>query len=400
MTIPHYLKRFDELLSDLAAELDVPPSKYREAKDRYDAVGAWLGEDGSELAEYNPAIYPQGSFALGTAIRPVGEGDYDVDAVCLLEIEASETTQQQLKAMVGDRLKHPSSRYKRMIDPEEGGRRCWTIKYADESKFHLDILPSVPDDYAWLIALGVPEEWAKSAICITDRETWKTDLNWPRSNPKGYAAWFKERMQERLYEQKLALARAERAEVEEIEDFEVRTPLQRMIQLLKRHRDVRYDGDDDKPISIIITTLAARSYDNELTLGEAMLNVGPRMRQNIELRDNTFWVANPVNPHENFADKWAETPRKAEIFFHWLEAIEREHEDLLTESGFRQVGSYLTTTYGARESKAALARYASRGSATATTAGAPAVILTGRKTDEPQRPRIELPPNPSKPWGP
>ena len=159
-----------------------------------------------------------------------------------LEIEASETTQQQLKAMVGDRLKHPSSRYKRMIDPEEGGRRCWTIKYADESKFHLDILPSVPDDYAWLIALGVPEEWAKSAICITDRETWKTDLNWPRSNPKGYAAWFKERMQERLYEQKLALARAERAEVEEIEDFEVRTPLQRMIQLLKRHRDVRYDG--------------------------------------------------------------------------------------------------------------------------------------------------------------
>ena len=29
------------ILADLANELDVPPSKYEDAKERYDAVGEW-----------------------------------------------------------------------------------------------------------------------------------------------------------------------------------------------------------------------------------------------------------------------------------------------------------------------------------------------------------------------
>ena len=57
-------KRLNRILKDLADEIDVPPSKYREARQRYDAVGTWLDEDGSELARYQPSIYPQGSFAL------------------------------------------------------------------------------------------------------------------------------------------------------------------------------------------------------------------------------------------------------------------------------------------------------------------------------------------------
>ena len=63
-------KRLHRILTDLAEELDVPPSKYREAKKRYDAVGTWLDADDSELACYEPSIYPQGSFALGTAVKP------------------------------------------------------------------------------------------------------------------------------------------------------------------------------------------------------------------------------------------------------------------------------------------------------------------------------------------
>ena len=146
------------ILRDVADELDVPPSKYREAKDHYDAVGTWLGKDDSELAPFDPVIYPQGSFALGTAVRPLGDDDYDVDAVCLLQMDEAEVTQQTLKAMIGRRLKHPDSRYRNMLDPRDGGRRCWTIKYADASKFHLDVLPAIPDDYRWLLGLGVPEE--------------------------------------------------------------------------------------------------------------------------------------------------------------------------------------------------------------------------------------------------
>ena len=392
-------KRLNRILRDLADEIDVPPSKYREAKEHYDAVGAWLGDDDSDLAPHDPTIYPQGSFALGTAVRPLGDDEYDVDAVCLLQLPQDQVTQQRLKALVGDRLKHTRSRYKHMIDPADGGRRCWTIQYADASKFHLDVLPAIPDEHGWLVTLGVPEAWAQNAICLTDRKTWNGDADWPRSNPKGYVAWFKDRMRVRLDEAKRALAMERRAEVETIEDFDVRTPLQRLIQVLKRHRDVRYNGDDDKPISIIITTLAAQAYDNEADLADAILNVVPRMRQSIEQRYGVWWVRNPVNPQENFADKWAETPRKAELFFKWIEAVEQEHQNLLRDDGWSGVGDYLGEAFGHRDAKAAIERYAVRerrqpGAAVAT----PAVIIP-RKSEQSATPKIELPSNPGKPWG-
>lgn len=44
--------------------------------------------------------------------------------------------------------------------------------------------------------------------------------------------------------------------------------LQRIVQILKRHRDIMFNGDEDKPISIIITTLASRAYRGETNLSK------------------------------------------------------------------------------------------------------------------------------------
>lgn len=393
------IKQLSEVLSNLADELDVPPSKYAEAKAHYDAVAAWLGENGSELAPYAPTIYPQGSFAIGTAVRPVGADDYDVDAVCLLTIGAALTDPKNLKGMVGARLLHPASRYKHMIDPPTGGRRCWTIKYADASKFHLDVLPAIPDGWEWLVLLGVPQELAQHAIRITDRTTWDQPGHWPRSNPRGYTEWFKSRMAFRLDEAKRLLAVEKRADVTGIEDYEVRTPLQRLIQILKRHRDVRYNGDDDKPVSIIITTLAAAAYDNEADTADALLSVVPRMRGLVTQERGGWVIRNPVNPRENFADKWAEKPRKAELFFEWLNAVEREHRALLTDRGWEGVQPYLTETYGERDANAAVAKYASRYPQRMAAGAAAPFVLVPKKTDVAPRTPAELPASPSKPWG-
>src|SRR2546423_1423961 len=38
--------------------------------------------------------------------------------------------------------------------------------------------------------------------------------------------------------------------------------LNRTVQLLKRHRDKMFEGDKDAPISAIIATLSARSYQH------------------------------------------------------------------------------------------------------------------------------------------
>lgn len=395
-----------EILRDLADTLDVPPSKYEEAKEHYQAVGDWLGAEDSELAPFDPQIYAQGSFALGTAVRPLGEDEYDVDAVCLLDLTTAQVTQKQLKEMVGRRLKHPASRYKDMIDPAEGGRRCWTIQYADGSKFHLDVLPCVLDDSRWFVGMDIPPAITEHAIRLTDKSTPEYALGWPqgfsdptRSNPKGYAAWFRDRMQVRLLEAKKAYAMEKRAEVEEIEDYQVRTPLQRVIQVLKRHRDVRYNGDDDKPISIIITTLAAQAYANEADIYDAIVNIVPGMRNHIGKRNGVWWVGNPVNPLENFADKWQEHPRKAKLFFEWLDVLEAEYQQIVTDAGFEKVGTYLAESYGQRDAKTAMTKYASRqvGKASAVP-GVPVILVPKRNVpDEPSYANIKVT-QPSKPW--
>lgn len=402
----HNRKQVSQILEDLAETLDVPPSKYEEAKDHYQAVGDWLGDEDSELAQFNPQIYPQGSFALGTAVRPLGEDEYDVDAVCLLDLTTTQVTQKQLKDMVGHRLKHPNSRYRKKIEPTEGGCRCWTIQYADESQFHLDVLPCILDNSRWLIGLHVPLAIAEHAIRLTDKKTPEYATGWPhngndptRSNPKGYAMWFRDRMRVRLLEAKTVIAIEKRASVEEIEDYQVRTPLQRAVQILKRHRDIRYNGDDDKPISVIITTLAAHAYDNEADLYEAIMNIVPGMRNHIEQRDGIWWIPNPVNPLENFADKWREQPRKAEVFFEWLNALEAEYHHIVTDEGFEKVGTYLAESYGQRDAKAALIKYASRQVGQSDSVPGSPVILVPKRggSNEPSYANIKVTGS-SKPW--
>src|SRR5690606_1565647 len=57
----------------------------------------------------------------------------------------------------------------------------------------------------------------------------------------------------------------------------------------------------------------------------------------IEDRSGTAWVANPVNPAENFADKWAEVPRKRDSFYRWLDQARQDFALYLRASTFDQV---------------------------------------------------------------
>lgn len=345
-----------QLLMDLAEELDVPPSKYEEAADHYMAVGDWLNAEGSELARFGPVIYPQGSFGLGTAVKPIGDGDYDVDAVCLLEDPPFGLNQRRLKAMVGDRLKAHDT-YKRLLEPE--GRRCWTLKYADASRFHLDVLPAVPHR-------GLDQQ--EAAIHITDNQEPLTF--WGDSNPKGYQEWFKDRMKVVFARQRELAAMAKTASVEEIPEYEVRTPLQRLIQILKRYRDLHYGQDEDKPISIIITTLAAQAYDNEPDLYQALVKVIPGMKAQITYKNGAAQIPNPVIPTENFADKWQEHPRKQQVFFEWLARVEAFGRVLAEAGTATDLQAVLDEHFGKDVSNATMTKVASRKALLAKAGGA------------------------------
>lgn len=137
-------KQFGEILETLGETLDITETQYNTAVSSYGAVGEWLAKPESSLAPYKPVVRPQGSFMLGTMIKPICEDDdLDIDLVCELTGKNPRWTQYHLKQVVGNRLK-ANETYKNMLDGE--GRRCWTLMYSDSANYHMDILPSLVEN--------------------------------------------------------------------------------------------------------------------------------------------------------------------------------------------------------------------------------------------------------------
>lgn len=328
----------ESVLQKIHEAIDMPPDIHETVIKKYQALGAWLDRSDSNIKPFEPFVAPQGSVLLGTANRPVGKNEeYDVDIICRLLTRKLEITQSDLKQAVGREIQAYASAHDMNHEPEDN-RRCWTLHYADDHRFHMDILPCLPDAERYrrkLMESGYQvladnSLLTSEAIAITDKthpNYKKLSDDWPTSNPLGFAAWFFERMAERVLAEKRNLVRDSELydKVEDVPNHEVKTTLQKAIQLLKRHRDTMFaDDPEHKPISIIITTLAARAYGNEASLVEALSIILQTMENFIEERNGISWVANPVNPDENFADKWVEVPERKAAFERWLSTAKRD----------------------------------------------------------------------------
>lgn len=313
------MKPESEILEELVATLDIPPSAYEKATQRYTDIGQWFSRTESVCSKHDPHIYPQGSFRLGTVVRPLDEDTgYDLDMGCRLRrgIAKSSHTQKQLKHLVGDDLEE--YRVARQIENElEEMHRCWRLPYKDKLNFHIDAVPSIPEEIQrrqmlkeTMVQAGVSSTLADAvanhAGAITDdRHPNYTSLatDWRISNSEGFARWFESRMKlaTLLMEKRAIEARV--ATIDQLPATEWKSPLQRTVQILKRHRDVMFQEDPDgQPISVIITTLAARAYRGEQELVDALDRVLSDMGEYI--LPNKPRVPNPVNPAEDFADKW------------------------------------------------------------------------------------------------
>ena len=167
-----------EEIKKLIEEIDVSDSNYEKATNRYNSIANYIKK--SELDSDKPDIYLQGSFKLGTAIKPLTQdGVYDIDIVCnLTKLRRQNQSQFSLKYDLGEVVKRYSQSQSMSNDPEES-KRCWTLKYVDEDNFHIDILPSVPLN-----------EKDDGYIAITDKTKsnyFDVSYDWETSNPKGYA---------------------------------------------------------------------------------------------------------------------------------------------------------------------------------------------------------------------
>lgn len=363
-------KQFNEIFEELSRNLDITATQYQTAVNSYQAVGKWLADEKSLLAPYLPDILPQGSFLLGTMIKPILDTDeLDVDLVCRLSGKQASWTQFDLKHIVGDRLKE-SDTYKKMLDEE--GRRCWTLNYSNTFNYHMDILPSiVSSGYKVILekafSLSDNQTIDNTALRITDHKndnyyTEQDPNNWDKSNPFGYAVWF-QRQCSIPSRKTLFLSEA----INPLPKFqEEKLPLQRVVQILKRHRDIMFKGHDDKPISIIITTLSAKAYQKETDIILAIYNIVNSLETMIDIRfspkhgKNIEWISNPVNDEENFADKWPENPSKRENFYKWVEKLKQDLNTLHGQKGIQRIQETFSKSFGDDLSKITFGKIADR----------------------------------------
>lgn len=332
--------QLNDLYERIVKTIDISNEMFDVAEKEYTDLGNWIDQ---ATPQYKILIYSQGSFALGTVIKPIEDSeDYDLDLVCEFEQQYG-LSARALKCEV---VKPLLERYKKTKSDIENKRRCWHVEYEDIPNFHMDIIPAVN---------------RRSHIDITDHNEETDTYDYIGSNPLGYIEWFKNKKAERrkillenyCLEHSATLKCS--ADIDEIKEYHLKTPLQKAIQILKRHRDIMFKDDTKhlKPISIIITTIAAELYRNEDNIVDTLTNILENAEAYIKknMIGSKYHIDNPTYTgieKENFADKWNEHPERADAFFKWLKKAKTDLVDKRIYDMFRtQLAENFTHAFGA-----------------------------------------------------
>ncbi len=331
------------LLDKLCQQVEITDTQFQTAKTRYEAVGTWLSGSSSQHLD-QVQIYPQGSIALGTAIKPLAANEFDVDLVCHLPSIGHTSSAQAVKQLVGARLKEHAT-YKGMLEEKQ---RCWRINYANE--FHLDITPSILNPRCQQDGELVPD---------------KSLAEWKPTNPKGYINRFEQyaAIRPRFVLLERNFAKATYDSVEPLPEPSMTKPfLKRIVQLLKRHRDQQFVGSSRAelaPISVIITTLAGwayakcstqQTYADEFDFITAVIREMPTFIE-VEMRAGKpfYMVKNETTAGENFADKWNHDQKRAEAFYAWHADVLNSVQSLLQIEGVDQFAESLSQKFGGKK---------------------------------------------------
>ncbi|MDA8587205.1 nucleotidyltransferase [Rhodobacteraceae bacterium] len=299
-----------KFLEEICQDLDLLGEQTMRAKRAYEAVAEWLAGSLHPLLS-NIDVYPQGSTALGTAVRPLGRDEFDVDLICLILKGHAGMAPEDIKKIIGDRLREHATYAKMLVEK----KRCWRLDYAGD--FHLDLSGTI-----------------RNIQCVNGGElvTDKKLHGWHPTHPKGYRQLFEKRAQlmPRMRRMFAKTQMRDQASIEPFPDPSIpKGVLRRVVQLLKRHRDNHFLNvkEDIAPISIIITTLAMRSYDHcvgmyefddELDVLISTIRMMPHFIDKSSRDGRQYYaVWNETTQGENFADRWNLEPQRAAAFYAW-----------------------------------------------------------------------------------
>lgn len=340
----------NDIIENIIRNLDITPTMHKNAVEKYQNLAKYLESQGLECD-----IYPQGSFALGTIIKPLKNGkrsEYDLDCICLISgydhLSPKEFRENLLKIL------KESNIYSEKLKEYD---KCLTLEYSDINgvAFNIDILPAKAAEGTF--------------IYLTNKKN-TNNVDWFKSNPKGYTIWFNETNDKYPEAEKISNFLETlnfQNSVEKLPDLFERSSLQRVIQILKYHRDSYYfkrKKENKKVISAIITTLCTQiagttNYTNLNTINlleyitkKISLYAELIIKENLDQRysemkiikkTNCKWeILNPVNPADNLADSWNDDSEKPVLFFEWIKEVEKD----FSSTTDKEFASNLSNTFG------------------------------------------------------
>jgi hypothetical protein len=318
-SLPIYASDLDQLLGAGISSLDLSASERAMVIRRYHHVGDTLDAHWQTTTGENQ-VYAQGSFLLGTVTRKIhDDDDVDIDLVALRGLDKSSTSQLALKIDTGHGLskivREPESRFPVLEESD----RCWTL---DWPQMHLDVLPGIPNP-----------DGSDTGVLITDMNV----TQWQPTDPLAYARWFHDSaIADRAERDRQIVASG--VEITEVPDWQRKTNLQLVVQVLKRHRDIYFTGRLHlRPSSIVITTIAALAYKSGDDLYGSLRTVAADMADHVQYVDGRYLVENPVLPEENFADYWDSEPWRPRELGRWIEALKSDIESIPAVRGNQHV---------------------------------------------------------------
>ncbi len=251
-------KNIQEFKDFLREEVNLNKDRRERLKTSVGAVDKYLGDN---LTGYQK-MEPQGSYALGTLIKPVDDNDeYDADIQIVMNPNDDWDPKDYVNEVHGT-LKDNDT----YADKVRRKTRCATVDYAGD--FHLDVVPRVTEDGQHHVCNRIENEFEET-------------------DGTGYREWFNEKNR--------------------ITDGNLR----RVVRLLKFLRDHK---NNYSVKSILLTTLAGNAIEPEdegteavRTVADTLVTVLTRMDEYLQEHPDMPEIRNPVLSTETFNRHWDQT---------------------------------------------------------------------------------------------
>jgi hypothetical protein len=212
-----------------------------------------------EVKKYFLESFLQGSYALHTAIKPLTDGEYDVDIILSLNLK-NEGEFIEIAHYIVNWLHGRINSYKSYNNKCEAKTKCVRIAYSADLR--LDITP-VHSDEKGSDELFIPPYWDET-------------------NPRGFKAWCRkthEQSHEKFYS---------------------------IVRILKYWRDLQF-GYGSHPKSILLTTLIGKYIDKteENSLHKSLMITCKRLNDYLQGLDDIPEITNPSLTSEIISRSWS-----------------------------------------------------------------------------------------------